>query len=217
MIKKKTPLELKNKGDEVRKRFDNIEEDEDLLKQSSIALQQKAKVYEELSSGKLDPADHRAFLVRFDKNSSEDVPPICSDDVLNKCEEDADECYDTDEELDTSEKWVTYTDCLGRTRQCMAKDLEHIKRNDKKLREVVEKKRMQHGREEEIAAKSNEVTEKNEHVEEGEALPEMMSDQLRNEILRKQWEKDEERLKDKKDVHYQDVLFGGKIIHPAWT
>ncbi|CAH2019306.1 unnamed protein product [Acanthoscelides obtectus] len=91
----------------------------------------------------------------------------------------------------------------------MAKDLEHIKRNDKKLREVVEKKRMQHGREEEIAAKSNEVTEKNEHVEEGEALPEMMSDQLRNEILRKQWEKDEERLKDKKDVHYQDVLFGG--------
>ncbi|VEN42769.1 unnamed protein product [Callosobruchus maculatus] len=216
IIKKKTPLELKNKGVEDRKRFDETEEDKDLLKQSSIALEQKAKIYDELRSGKLNPADHSRFLVRFDKKGDSDppdLPPVESDDEPDKAEDSTEELYDTDEDLDPSEKWVTYTDCLGRTRKCMAKDLEHIKRNDEKLKKVVEKKQKQDGKDEETG-KVVEAAENNEDaVEEEKPLPEMMSDSMRNEILRRQWEKDEERIRNKVDVHYQDVLFGEARSH----
>nr|CAH7738206.1 unnamed protein product [Callosobruchus chinensis] len=213
IIKKKTPLELKNKGVEDRKRFDETEEDKDLLKQSSIALQQKAKIYDELRSGKLNPADHSRFLVCFDKKDGSDLPPVESDGEPDKAEDSTEEFYDSDEDLDLSEKWVTYTDCLGRTRKCMAKDLEHIKRNDEKLKKVVEKKNSQDGKDQGIE-KVVEVTEKNEDaIEEEKPPPEMMSDQMRNEILRRQWEKDEERIRNKNDVHYQDVLFGEARSH----
>nr|CAI5818239.1 unnamed protein product [Callosobruchus analis] len=213
IIKKKTPLELKNKGVENRKRFDDTEEEKDLLKQSSIALQQKAKIYDELLSGKLNPADHSRFLVCFDRKDGSDLPPDEPDDEPDKTEDSTEEFYDSDGDVDPSEKWVTYTDCLGRTRKCLAKDLEHIKRSDEKLKKVVEKKQMQDKQDQGIKT-AIEATEKNEdEVEEEKPLPEMLSDQMRNEILRRQWEKDEERIRNKADVHYQDVLFGEARSH----
>lgn len=34
----------------------------------------------------------------------------------------------------------------------------------------------------------------------------------KREELRKMWEEEEKRLKDKNDIHYQDVLFNGTYI-----
>lgn len=39
---------------------------------------------------------------------------------------------------------------------------------------------------------------------------ELLSADMRREMLRRQWEKEEEALKDKSNIHYQDVLFNGK-------
>jgi hypothetical protein len=46
----------------------------------------------------------------------------------------------------------------------------------------------------------------------GEAEPELMSGDMRRELLRQKWEQQEEQLQNKSDIHYQDVLFDGKYI-----
>lgn len=38
---------------------------------------------------------------------------------------------------------------------------------------------------------------------------ELLSTDMRRELLRKQWEKEEEEIKNKTNVHYQDILFNG--------
>lgn len=56
--------------------------------------------------------------------------------------------------------------------------------------------------------------ESNEKVDDkNQAVPdenEMISGDMRREILRKQWEMEEEELRNKTDIHYQNVLFNGK-------
>jgi hypothetical protein len=43
-----------------------------------------------------------------------------------------------------------------------------------------------------------------------EVEPELMSGDMRRELLRQKWEQQEEQLRNKTDIHYQDVLFDGK-------
>lgn len=40
---------------------------------------------------------------------------------------------------------------------------------------------------------------------------ELLSSDMRRELLRKQWEMEEEELRNKTNVHYQDILFNGII------
>lgn len=47
-------------------------------------------------------------------------------------------------------------------------------------------------------------------VKEGE--PELMSGDMKRELLRQKWEQQEEQLRNKTDIHYQDVLFDGKYV-----
>jgi hypothetical protein len=44
----------------------------------------------------------------------------------------------------------------------------------------------------------------------GEGEPELMSGDMKRELLRQKWEQQEEQLRNKTDIHYQDVLFDGK-------
>ena len=44
----------------------------------------------------------------------------------------------------------------------------------------------------------------------GCAAPDLLSDDMRREQQRLKWEEEEQSLRDKADIHYQDVLFEGK-------
>jgi hypothetical protein len=39
-----------------------------------------------------------------------------------------------------------------------------------------------------------------------------MSGDMKRELLRQKWEQQEEQLRNKTDIHYQDVLFDGKYM-----
>ncbi|KAJ8936226.1 hypothetical protein NQ318_009359 [Aromia moschata] len=154
VIKKNTPLEIKNKGLEARQIKDLEEEDEDLLKKIEILI----------------------YIFRVD-----------------------------------------YMDCLGRTRKCLQKDLAYLMSKDDELKKTVEAKAKSEQVNEEakgihnvrnVSQESDES--KNKHPQESELL----SSDMRRELLRQQWEKEEEELRDKSDIHYQDILFGVVEVTP---
>lgn len=105
----------------------------------------------------------------------------------------------------------------------MQKDLEHLKSKDEELRKIVEaKKRNTENHTEKTSTFENKVSDCDdvntyaiETTEEAES--ELLSSDMRRQLLREQWEKEEERLRDKSDVHYQDVLFGGELECPFFT
>jgi hypothetical protein len=49
-------------------------------------------------------------------------------------------------------------------------------------------------------------------VTSGDGALELMSGDMRRELLRQKWEQQEEQLRNKTDIHYQDVLFDGKSV-----
>lgn len=104
-------------------------------------------------------------------------------------------------------------DCLGRTRTCLRKDLEYLKSKDAELRSSVDVKERDGQiipeKEQEAIPEMDNNT--NEEKEEGDLSEqnELLSADMRREILRRQWEKEEEALRDKKNIHYQDILFNG--------
>jgi hypothetical protein len=53
---------------------------------------------------------------------------------------------------------------------------------------------------------------KRQTVTSGEGTLELMSGDMRRELLRQKWEQQEEQLRKKTDIHYQDVLFDGKYM-----
>ncbi|CAG9826242.1 unnamed protein product [Diabrotica balteata] len=226
-ILKKSPLEIKNKGVEARDRNDQSDVDQDLLKQSRSVLEQKAALYEKLSSGNVSENDkerNKLFLVRFDKknieNSSKvsDLPPSDSESDKKPNSEDDNDYYHSDDEehTDPQEKWVDYVDCFGRTRKCMQKDLEYLKSKDNEMKKVVDIKNQQfnnsasqnHESDDKIDQSSTEPVFENEVGQ-----SELLSSDMRRELLRQQWEKEEEELRNKSEIHYEDVLFGEARTH----
>ncbi|CAH1183265.1 unnamed protein product [Phaedon cochleariae] len=227
VLKKNTPLEIKNKGVEGRSRNDETEEEQDLLKQSRSALEYKTKLYDQLSSGQLteeEMRNNRRFLVRFDKKNKSKVPdlPPSDSEPEDKYPESEDEYYNSDSDTndrDPGEKFVDYVDCFGRTRKCMQKDLDYLKSKDKELRTIVEekKKKLEISMNEEdntninISPVPNEI--ENEKINDINEESELLSSDMRREMLRMQWEKEEEELRNKSDIHYQDILFSEARSH----
>lgn len=125
-------------------------------------------------------------------------------------EDDEPEDMDDYDAKNSDEEWVEYVDALGRTRKCLQKDLDYMKRKDRDLSESIEGS----GRLREEPKKFVKETEKKEEEEvknvELSEENELLSSDMRREILRIEWEKQEEELLKKKDVHYQDLLFNGK-------
>lgn len=115
---------------------------------------------------------------------------------------------------------VEYTDSLGRTRKCLRKDLKDIKARDADLREHAEKRHQTAPTTEKTAEKETEPelllekeTETEEDIESriAEEESELISGEMRREMLRRQWEHEEEELRDKTEIHYQNVLFNGLL------
>lgn len=110
---------------------------------------------------------------------------------------------------------VEYTDCLGRTRKCLKKDLPSFQRRDQDLSRVVEARNQEQTeillqqRREEVDERpatedNSEEIEKILHIPQPDDIGERFTEQ------RQQWERQEVKNMQKEFVHYQDVLFDGK-------
>ncbi len=154
------------------------------------ALTKKAELYEKLKSGEIS-ADR--FLVEF------------------KPDEDSDEESDRESKdypaQNEGEEWVEYVDSLGRTRTCMKKDLHELKKTDRELKEVAKDREYN---EETYASRSVTVD-----SDLGVPTPDLLSEDMRRELLRQKWEREEEANLRKRDVHYHDVLFDEARTHGA--
>ncbi|XP_044262244.1 coiled-coil domain-containing protein 174 [Tribolium madens] len=228
-IKKNTPLDLKNKGIEQRQAQDLSEEEENLLKKSREALEAKTKLYDKLSKGASRLTDDeieycRRYLVKFDKKAR------VSDHYQEEEEEDDPICDNYEPPKNPDEEWVEYVDCLGRTRTCLRKDLEYLKSKDKDLKLIVDKRRNRDKSRSRSRSRSrtryrsrsrsrSRPRNRTPSPEKGNRSPELteenelLSPDMRREILRRQWEKEEEEIRNKSDIHYQDLLFNEARTH----
>ncbi len=168
----------KNAGLTTREKRDLQERSEEELRVRE-ALDRKAKLYDELKNG--GGASDDRFLVQFNHNREDDD------------DDGGDGHYP---EADPGEAWVEYTDSLGRTRTCMKKDLDWIKRQDRELSQAADER---------SAQGPSQIPNE----------PDLLSEDMRRELLRQKWEKEEEQNLTKRNVHYQDVLFDEARTHGA--
>lgn len=111
---------------------------------------------------------------------------------------------------------MDYTDCLGRTRKCLQKDLDYLKSKDEDLKKSVDVKNKnqtsnEESRESDRDKNNDEEEDKASSDDKGNKAQEfeLLSSDMRRELLRQQWEREEEELQNKSNIHYQDILFGG--------
>lgn len=170
-------------------------------------LESKASLYNALSKRASNPTEQdkeitKRCLVQFDRKESVD--------------DDSNEEYHSDEyepPKNPDEEWVEYVDFLGRTRKCLRKDLEYMKQKDRELSSSVESKRKTSENSQTFVKNSGDGENDNK-VDNPEITlsseNELLSSDMRRELLRREWEQQEDDLLKKKNVHYQDVLFNGK-------
>ncbi|KAF7400375.1 hypothetical protein HZH66_005559 [Vespula vulgaris] len=118
-------------------------------------------------------------------------------DFTNKSDESEEEILKEDDYddmfTDPDDRWVEYEDCFGRTRKCLAKDLPLMREKDELLKQEITKKHMQQN-------ESN--TEETQQIKEPEI-----------DIMRRKWEEQTQKLAEKADIHYQDILFDEARAH----
>ena len=136
------------------------------------------------------------FLVNF--NAIEDGKDSSDE------EENAEEWVNTENHEYESEKWIEYKDSLGRTRIAMKKDLPELILRDKKLNAATP---AQNKVEEPVLSRIADLEPEHEQS--------MLSEDMRRELLRQKWEKEEEENLKKTKVHYKDVLFDEARTHGA--
>ncbi|GLV41319.1 uncharacterized protein CBL_04843 [Carabus blaptoides fortunei] len=209
--------ESHNKGIEDRQLRDEIE-DEGMLQKSRKMLESKARLYNRLVKGPNDLTEdeiemNKRYLVQFDRKTREEETKESSDD-----EHFSDE-YEPASNPD--EEWVEYTDCLGRTRKCLRKDLEYLKEKDFELSKTLDSDGSKIDKEAPTWVIDTQGTKCTEKISENQNEPdvsvtensELLSSDMRRELMRQEWEKKEQELLNKTDVHYQDVLFNEARTH----
>lgn len=189
--KLRTKLDKANEGVCERQVRDaeEIQEESDMLKRSRDILEAKSKLYDHLAHSGFSgsKSDRPDFLVDFEQKEAEENPNEESDKVES-------DFYDSDDE------WVDFVDCLGRTKRCLREDLAEMKLKDGQLKVSLQgpKKEAENPPQEKKMPSVATVT------------PELQSEDMKRDELRKKWEEQEILLLNKKDIHYQDVLFDGK-------
>lgn len=121
-------------------------------------------------------------------------------DFTNKSDESEEEPLpkdETDAVLENEDDWVEYEDCFGRTRKCLREDLPLMQEKDQLIKQQIINKKG-------IDPKTNDVIDQN-YVEE-EKEPEI-------EIMRRKWEEQTQKVADKVNIHYQDILFDEARTH----
>ncbi|XP_041872367.1 coiled-coil domain-containing protein 174 [Corvus kubaryi] len=164
-------------------------EEQDILDKSRKKLEEKAKLYEKMTKGDFpDEETEDLYLVDFTQkiiDKQHEVQELHQSEAAGKTSE-----RDTDEEEtqpeadipppeDPDEEWVDYVDFLGRSRCCMKKDLPSLLKMDQELQ----------GKRQETDGNT------------------LLSEDMRRELQRQQWEKEEEEAlrKPMGPIHYEDI------------
>ncbi|XP_046739009.1 coiled-coil domain-containing protein 174 [Diprion similis] len=121
-------------------------------------------------------------------------------DFENKPESE-DEKFDSDDyedaNSDPEEDWVEYEDCFGRTRKCLRRDLSKMQEKDEFVKHEVMKKSQGDTEVEDIRPPDVIIPPKEPEIE----------------IMRRKWEEQTEKLTEKMNIHYQDILFDEARAH----
>ncbi|XP_076681650.1 coiled-coil domain-containing protein 174 [Andrena cerasifolii] len=181
---KKKPKKAKKENEDEKSQKTEYIEDVNTHKKSKLMLEAKARLYNKLKRSK---HNNENFLVDFTNKSDES-----EEESSQKDEED-----ENDESFLNDDDWVEYEDCFGRTRKCLREDLLLMQEKDNLIKQQIVTKKG-------VDPKTNESVEQTSAVEEKE--PEI-------EIMRRKWEEQTQKLADKANIHYQDVLFDEARAH----
>ncbi|NXU53173.1 CC174 protein, partial [Turnix velox] len=163
-------------------------EEEDMLDKSRKKLEEKAKLYEKMTKGDFpDEETEDLYLVDFTQkiiDKQHEVQELCRSEAAEKTSEKDTDDEETQPEMEIpppenpDEEWVDYVDFLGRSRRCMKKDLPSLLKMDQEL----QGKRSLDGNT-------------------------LLSEDMRRELQRQQWEKEEEEALKKPmgPIHYEDI------------
>ncbi|KFB43584.1 AGAP001231-PB-like protein [Anopheles sinensis] len=201
-------------------------EDAAQLARSKQMLQAKAKYYERMvaSGGALNTDENSLVMFNKKKQDAKQTFHYFSEDSEEHKKDlsDSDSTTDSDSNEDDDNKWVEYTDCLGRTRKCLKKDLQQCMERDRELAKSVEPREGQRREDMDGTSESKEPEEKRQDIaeEEGDIIGPMPSmataepnvgERFRE--MREQWVEQEEANLEKDSIHYQDVLFNEARLH----
>ncbi|XP_059178777.1 coiled-coil domain-containing protein 174-like isoform X2 [Physella acuta] len=168
-------------------------EDEEIYIKSRKILEEKAEIYDKITSSLNIPEDDGSdyYLVDFQKKAIDKIvetrDPTDPSEVSQK-KNDMEKC----EPDGFGEEWVDFTDALGRERCCMKKDLTHLLKQGEKT--ALEQQ------------KTNSATPKKES---GPFISDLdISDMHRN-LMRQKWENEANDLLEKaqEDIHYSNIQF----------
>ncbi|XP_062356786.1 coiled-coil domain-containing protein 174 isoform X4 [Cinclus cinclus] len=191
---KKPSLWTKQNTGVVNRAAKDVEEkaeEQDILDKSRKKLEEKAKLYEKMTKGDFpDEETEDLYLVDFTQkiiDKQHEVQELHQSEAVGKSlsserdsdEEEAQPEADIPPPEDPDEEWVDYVDFLGRSRRCMKKDLPSLLKMDQEL----QGKRCE---------------------PDGNTL---LSEDMRRELQRQQWEKEEEEAlrKPMGPIHYEDI------------
>ncbi|NXL84498.1 CC174 protein, partial [Alectura lathami] len=164
-------------------------EEDQTLDESRKKLEEKAKLYEKMAKGDFpDEETEELYLVDFTQkvmDRQREAQELCQNEAARRMSEKEEEDEEPQPELeipppeDPDEEWVDYVDSLGRSRRCMKKDLPSLLKMDQEL----QGKRL------------------------GPDGNTLLSEDMKRELQRQQWEKEEEEAlrKPMGPIHYEDI------------
>ncbi|XP_038666711.1 coiled-coil domain-containing protein 174 [Scyliorhinus canicula] len=190
-VNKKPSIWIKqNAGvlDRAGKDVEESIEEQKTLEKSKQRLEEKAKLYEQMTKGDLpDEETESMYLVDFTQkifDKQKQLQALRESETAKKAaESEKDEDAVPESEIpppqNPDEEWVDYVDSLGRSRRCMKKDLSGLLALDKDLK----------GSRQDVGEKT------------------LLSEDMRRELQRQQWEKEEEEAMSRPigPMHYEDI------------
>ncbi|KAJ8409392.1 hypothetical protein AAFF_G00235900 [Aldrovandia affinis] len=180
-FKKPNVWNQQNEGvsDRSQKDVEQATEEENTLDNSKRKLEEKAKMYEQMTKGDFpDEESESLFLVDFTQKIIDQKRELQAQ-RERPGGEDSEDLPAIPPPQNPDEEWVDYVDALGRSRKCMKKDLPGFQKMDLDF----QGKRSQ---------------------PDGKTL---LSDDMRRELRRQEWEREEEEAMSRPvgPLHYEDI------------
>ncbi|XP_064161237.1 coiled-coil domain-containing protein 174 [Anguilla rostrata] len=185
-FKKPNVWEKQNEGVSARSQKDveEAKEEENTLDNSRRKLEEKAKLYEQMTKGDFpDEESDSLYLVDFTQKIIDQKRELQAQSerpgVAREGGEGSEELTPIPPPQNPDEEWVDYVDALGRSRRCMKKDLPQFQKMDLDL----------HGKRSEPGGKT------------------LLSEDMRRELQRQEWEREEEEAMKRPvgPLHYEDI------------
>jgi len=174
-----------------RKNIKNVEKNtKELIDSDDIIAHKKSKLMLEAKTRlyeklKKSKNNNDNFLVDFKNKLDEESDEEFIDKTINE-----------EHPIEPDENWVEYQDCFGRTRKCLREDLSYMQKENELIKQKIMKG----------TADTDKEEENKEQFSIQKKEPEI-------EIMRRKWEQQTQKLADKVDIHYQDILFDEARTH----